>query len=270
MRRISAAFMAFTLSFSTMAELAGDQRDIANQLLSGDLGQLKAASQRIFKEEINNPELLDIAAEILLNKYPEAYSSEVDTLAWLARAIGSSENGRYYGVLSEVVSKTKINKLERHADKALDNLPGASGEQYVAGMYTLPEGAFEKEESSELVARLKELMLAGDLASLKQAAKEIVSTRTVDQELTDIAAEALLRNYPSATKAHIDTLAWLTNAIGSTGLARYKQVLQEVEDNSDFRKLRKYAEKNKDKLAENSVVQYQAGMFDQPMPDYTY
>jgi len=270
MRRISAAFMAFTLSFSAMAELTDGQQEIADQLLSGDIRQLKSASQRIFKDKISNPELLDIVAEILLTKYPEAYSSEVDSLAWLARALGASENGRYYDVLSEVVSKTKIDKLERHADKALDNLPSASSEQYVAGMYTLPEGAFEKEESSELVARLKKLMLAGDLASLKQAAKEIVSTRTADQELTDIAAEALLRNYSSATKAQIDTLAWLTNAIGSTGLARYKKVLQEVEDNSDFRKLSKYAEKNKAKLAEDNVVQYQQGMFDQPMPDYTY
>lgn len=270
MRQISAAILACALSFSAVAELTGDQLEISEQLLSGDLRQLKTASQRIYKQELSSPELLDIAAEILLKKYPEAYVSEVDAIAWLARAIGASENGRYYGVLSEVASKTKFDKLERHADKALDNLPGATGEQYVLGMYKLPEGVFEKEESSELVARIKELMLAGDLSSLKQAAKEIVSTRTADEQLTDIAAEALLQNYPSATKSQIDTLAWLTNAIGSTGLARYRQVLQEVEDNSDFRKLRKYAAKNKDRLAEENVEQYQAGMFDLPMPDYSY
>lgn len=270
MRVISTAILALFFSFGAMAELTSNQQALADQLLSGDLRQLKAASQRIFKEEISNPELLDIAAEVLLTKYPDAYTSDVDTLAWLARAIGASENGRYYGALSEVVNNTKIDKLERHAEKALKNLPGAEGEQYLAGMYKLPEGVFEKEESSELVARLKELMLAGDLASLKRAAKEIVGSRTVDQELTDIAAEALLLTYPSATKAQIDTLAWLTNAIGSTGLARYRQVLQEVEENSDFRKLRGYAEKNKEKLAEKDVEQYQQGMFDQPMPEYSY
>ncbi|NVK56200.1 MAG: hypothetical protein HWE26_11320 [Alteromonadaceae bacterium] len=270
MRRISAAIMALFLSFGAMAELSGEQRYLADQLLSGDLTQLKSASQRIFKQAIRNPELLDIAAEILLTKYPDAYTSEVDTLAWLARAIGASENGRYYGVLSEVISNTKFDKLERHADTALDNLPGAEGEQYVAGMYKLPEGVFEKEQPAERVARLKTLMLAGNLTSLKRAAKEIVSTRTIDQELTDIAAETLLLNYPSATKAQIDTLAWLTNAIGVTGFARYRQVLQEVEDNSDFRKLRRYAEKNKDKLTDEKAEQYQKGMFVQPIPAYTY
>ncbi|MDC8829450.1 hypothetical protein [Alteromonas gilva] len=270
MRRMSAAIMAVLLSFSAMGAFTDEQQQLADQLLSGDLGQLKSASQRIFKEGIKHPELSDIAAEILLVKYPDAYSSEVDSLAWLARAIGSTENGRYHGVLSEVVNSTKIDKLARHAEKALDNLPGAEGEQYIAGMYTLPKGVFEKETTSELVARLKKLMLRGDLASLKRAAKEIVSTKTVDQTLTDIVAEALLLNYPAATKAQIDTLAWLTNAIGSTGLARYKQVLQQVEDNSDFRKLRKYAEKNKAKLADEEVEQYQQGMLKLPLPAYTY
>ena len=84
-----------------------------------------------------------------------------------------------------------------------------------------------------------------------------------------VTAEALLRLYPTATKAHIDTLAWLTNAIGSTGMARYKYALREVDENSEFRKLRKYAAKNLSKLADEDVVQYQQGMFDQPMPDYT-
>lgn len=270
MKHLLIAMTVFVLSFSTHADVDDQHQRLADMILSGDMKQLKVASKTIYESKISDPALLDIAAEVLLKKYPDVYASDVDTLAWLSRAIGASENGRYYSALSEVVNKTEFDKLERHADKALDMLPGEEGEQYVAGMYQLPEGIYEKEAASSLVVRLKSLMLAGDLKSLKQAAKEMVSTRTKDQMLADIAAEILLENYATAQKNQLDTFAWLSNAIGSTGSARYTEALREIEENSEFKKLRKYAEANREKLAEETAVQYQRGMFDEPLPDYAY
>ncbi|MBU3020490.1 hypothetical protein [Aestuariibacter sp. A3R04] len=270
MKHFLIAMAAIVLSFTTVAAVDSKYQPLADMILSGDIKQLKIASQRIYENRVSDPALLDIAAEVLLKKYPDVYASEVDTLAWLSRAIGASENGRYYSVLAEVVSKTQFDKLERHAEKALDMLPGKEGEQYVAGIYQLPEGIYEKEAVSTLVVRLKSLMLAGDLKSLKQGAREMVSTRSKDQVLSDIAAEILLTHYAKAEKHQIDTFAWLANAIGSTGSARYIETLREIEENSDFRKLRGYAEKNREKLAEETVEQYKRGMFDEPLPDYLY
>lgn len=270
MRYITAVVMSFAMSFTVMAELGPKEQKLADMLLSGDMNQLKAASKDIYSAEISDPELLDISAEILLKKYPRATRLDVDTLAWVARSIGASENGRYYGVLSEVVESTDINKLERHAEKALDDLPGAGGEQYIAGMYPLPEGLYSEEPKADVIVRLKEKMLDGELGSLKQVAQEMAAKELKSEILCDIAAEILLTNYATAQKNQLDTFAWLTNAIGSSGMAQYRDTLSEIEKNAGARKLRRYAEKNLDRLPEVTVEQYQQGMFDEPLPNYLF
>ena len=270
MRYIASALLACFLSFNALAELGPKEQELADMLLSGDMRQLKTAAQSIYRDEISDPALLDIAAEILLKKHPNATRGDVDTLAWVARSIGASENGRYYSVLTEVVESTKIDKLERHADKALDNLPGAEGEQYVAGMYALPEALYSNEADADAVDRLKGKMLEGDLRSLKEAAQEMASKALSNAQLCDIAAEILLTNYKTAEKSQLDTFAWLTNAIGNSNMARYRDVLSEVEQNAEVRKLRRYAEKNLDKLPEEPVEQYRKGMFDEPLPEYLF
>ena len=270
MRYFYSTLLALLLSFNAVAELSPGQQKLADMMLSGEIRQLKVAAQRIYDEEISDPALMDIAAEILLTTYPHAYSSDIDTIAWLARAIGASENDRYYDVLTEVINNTDNSKLERHADSARDDLPDPVSEQYVAGMYRLPDNLYAKEDNATRDKRIKQLMLAGDLSSLKQGAKEIVNTGTKSQMLTDIAAEILLTHYPTAQRHQIDTLAWLTNAIGSTGSARYVDALKEVEENSDFRKLRSYAEDNREKLGEADSEQYQQGMLGLAIPSYEF
>lgn len=270
MRYLSTGAMALILAFNAVAKLEPEEQKLADMLLSGDMTQLKSASKQIYNSEISEPELLDIGAEILLKKYPDAVRSDIDSLAWLARAIGASENGRYYNVLSEVVEHAQNDKLERHADTALDELPGAEGEQYVAGGYALPEGLYTKDTDAEVISRLKQKMLAGDLSNLKQAAREMASRELRSEILGDIAAEILLTHYKEVKKNQVDTFAWLTNAIGRSKMARYRDVLREIEDNGEFRKLRRYAESNLDELPEEAAEQYQKGMFNEPIPDYTF
>ncbi len=270
MKRIFCTLITVLFSFTAVAELSDSEQKLADRLLTGELREVKVAAQRIYDQQISNPELIDIAAEILLKKYPHAYSTEVDTLAWVARAIGASENARYYGVLTEVISNTEHTKLQRHAEKARDDLPEPTGNQYKAGMYQLPATLFAKEDKSDQVTRIKELMLDGELSRLKQAAREIASMQVKDQTLLDIAAEILLTHCATVQKHQIDTFAWLTNALGSSGSARYAHALMTVEEQSNFKKLRRYAEKNREKLGAPSGEQYKAGMFDAPLPNYNY
>ena len=270
MRYLMSAAMALVLSFNALAELSPKEQKLADMLLSGNMTQLRAASKQMYNEKLSNPELLDIAAEILLKKYPHATRSDIDPLAWLARAIGASENGRYYSALSLVSSNTTNDKLERHTETALEELPGIEGEQYSAGMYALPDTLYSNEVDADLVSRLKEQMLAGNLSSLKKAAQEMASRELRSQELCDIAAEILLTHYATAQKNQLDTFAWLTNAIGQSGMPRYRDTLREIEENSEIRKLRRYAEKNLEVLTNRNTVQYQKGMFDEPLPDYSF
>ncbi len=270
MKYAVAAIMALLLSFNVLADLTAQENRLKDMLLSGDMTQLKTASKQIYNAKVANPEVLDIAAEILLKKYPYATRSDIDPLAWLARAIGASENGRYYSVLAEVIANTSNAKLERHAETALEDLPGSTGEQFVAGMYALPEGLYSKEADADVVRHLKEKMLAGDLSNLKQAAKEMTAKEIRSQVLGDLAAEILFTHYASTRDNQLDTFAWLTNAIGASGMGRYRDLLREVERNGNHRKLRRYAEKNLEALSGEATEQYQKGMFSGPLPEYAF
>ncbi|MBL4851590.1 MAG: hypothetical protein JKY90_04830 [Gammaproteobacteria bacterium] len=123
-------------SMSSQAELNPIEQTVVDMMLEGDLRQLKAAVRRVHDAEIFNTEVLDVAAEIMLVTYPDTYKAELDTLSWLAKALGESGNNRYYGVLSEVVDKTRFKKLRNHSKKSLKKLkpPADSDIQYKAGM----------------------------------------------------------------------------------------------------------------------------------------
>ncbi len=102
-------------SISSQAELSSTEKTVVDMMLEGDLRQLKAAVRRIHDAEMFNTEILDVAAEIMLVTYPNTYQAELDTLSWLAKALGKSENNRYYEVLSEVVDQTRFKKLRNHS-----------------------------------------------------------------------------------------------------------------------------------------------------------
>lgn len=269
MKKVNAMLAALLMSFNAAAELTTEEQKVAEMLLSEDLSQLKIAAQIVSRREMTNPELIDIMAEVLLRKYATAYPNEIDTLAWMARAIGSTENGRYYTAINQVVESTDNRKLRRHADSALDDLDDPEGIQYIAGMYKLPDGLYEIESDAERHARIKKLLLAGDLASLKEGAQAIVGAKVQNTELTDIAAEVLIRNHTTATDNQIDTLAWVARALGQSKSGRYVHVLMVVEENGVHRKLRNYAESALDDHGEAQGEQYKQGMLGFEVGTYT-
>jgi hypothetical protein len=76
-----------------------------------------------------------VAAEVLLQNYASA--SDPDALAWVAKALGKSHNGRYYGVLKEVNESKADKKVRKYTAAALKEIGAASGEQYVKGKVNL-------------------------------------------------------------------------------------------------------------------------------------
>lgn len=270
MKKISAILTGLLITFGAHAELTPDEQKVADMLLSEDLNQLKVAAQTVSRQEMSNIELIDIMAEVLLRKYEGAYPNEIDTLAWMARAIGTTENGRYHAALSEVVNNSDNRKLRRHADSALDDLDDPEGVQYVSGMYQLPEGLYAKESDAERDARIKQLLLAGDLASLKEGVQAIVGANIQNTELTDIAAEILISNHSNANDNQIDTFAWTARALGQSTSGRYYHVLLEVEENGAHRKLRNYAEDALDDHGEAQGEQYKQGMLGMEVGTYSF
>lgn len=135
------AFIAL-FSISAQAKLDPIEQHAINLMTKGDLRSLKQGAKHVHRNHITNPAVLDVAAEVLLQLYPTAYKAQLDTLSWLARAIGQSRNGRYYTALSEVADKGTFKKLRRHARKALKQIAGPEGKQYAKGMRKIPKNRY--------------------------------------------------------------------------------------------------------------------------------
>jgi len=138
MRILVAIGLSMLAANSAWALDAAGQRYI-EQMTQGSMHSVKSAAQSMYNTRESNTEVLDVAAEVLLKNY--ANSPDSDTMAWLAKALGRSHNGRYYNVLKEVADGGSDKRLRKHANSALKELGGPSGEQYTRGMANLDKAA---------------------------------------------------------------------------------------------------------------------------------
>jgi hypothetical protein len=115
---------------------ASGQRYV-DQLVQGGPVSIREAAQSIYHSGYRETEALDVAAEVLLQKYRTASdNTTADALAWVCKALASSGNGRYKPVLAEVVANSNNRKLDRHCEKAAGSL-SAGGTPYTAGSVNL-------------------------------------------------------------------------------------------------------------------------------------
>jgi hypothetical protein len=113
-----------------------------DRMAKGGPESVRDAAESIFQTRYNDPEVLDVAAEVLLQKYAtaEAGFGYADSLAWICKALGISGNARYKAALTEVSDKAANRKLRGHCEKASDALPkkaDASVVPYTVGMVNL-------------------------------------------------------------------------------------------------------------------------------------
>jgi hypothetical protein len=108
-----------------------------DQLVQGGPVSIRQAAQSMYHSGVRDTEVLDVAAEVLLQNYRSASSNnDTDAYAWVCKALGTSGNGRYKPVIAEVVANSNNRKLDRHCAKAEKDLP-AGGAAYRAGSVNL-------------------------------------------------------------------------------------------------------------------------------------
>lgn len=131
---LSAGFAALLTMSSAWALDASGQR-YTTMLASGGPGTISNAAQDIFNTGMKDPEVLDVAAQVLVDLESKTLLSGefADAASWLCKAIGISGNGRYRAVLESVV-KADINKKTRKwCDKSADQLPKGAADAFVPG-----------------------------------------------------------------------------------------------------------------------------------------
>ncbi len=107
-------------------KFSDDMNRYANILRSDDLLLLRVGAKRVYfdsKEDI----LLELLAQQLRANYARRDVSDderVDSIAWMAKALGSSRNEKYTALLREVAGKADASTVRRHATEALQKYYG--------------------------------------------------------------------------------------------------------------------------------------------------
>lgn len=165
-----------------------------DQLLQGGPVSVSQAAQSIYHTGYRDQEVLDVAAEVLSQKYRSATSnSEADAYAWVCKALASSGNGRYKTLLSQVAAADN-RKLQRHCSKAADSLS--------AGASSFAPGSVNLERYRSGAATSAQPATQAVAPQGKGSISNVVVGMTMDE------VNALL-GAPSSTYAHQTGKAWI-------------------------------------------------------------
>jgi hypothetical protein len=125
---------------SAFAALNEVDKQYLDQLLKGGWSTLQQVGENMFNTSYSNTEVLDVAAQVALEKYQQTGDdfTTVNSIAWLCRGLGSSGNNRYRPVLEKIATDKSVHrKLRGHCEKAAKQLPKGSVNPYVAGTVNL-------------------------------------------------------------------------------------------------------------------------------------
>lgn len=107
-------------------KFSDDVNRVANMLRSNDLLLLRVGAKRVYfdsKEDV----LLELLARQLRANYARSDLNDrerSDSVAWLAKALGSSRNDKYVALLQEVEKKATAQAVVTHANEALGKYYG--------------------------------------------------------------------------------------------------------------------------------------------------
>ena len=139
-QRFFVLILASLFTSSAFAEMNDLDKGYVEQIIKGGWGTLRQVSENMVNTSYSNAEVLDVLAEVTLEKYPQTGTdfSTVDSVAWMCRALGASNNNRYRPILEKISDDKSVHrKLRAHCEKAAKQLPKGSTNSYVAGTVNL-------------------------------------------------------------------------------------------------------------------------------------
>ncbi len=202
MNKGSAIALTLALGATAMQAQALDpsgQRYV-DQLVQGGPVSIREAAQSIYHTGYRDQEVLDVAAEVLLQQYRSANdNTSSDAMAWVCKALGNSGNGRYQPLLREVVANSGNRRLDRHCEAAAENLP-AGGVAYQAGSVNL--AAYRQGQGRPAASSAPAAAAAPAVAQGSGTFDHVRVGMSMDE------VNALL-GAPSATYSHVTGKAWI-------------------------------------------------------------
>lgn len=191
------ALSAILLCASTLASaLTPMEESYIYKITQGTSAGLSSGARSILNDANKNPEVLDVLAEVVLQSYNKG-DAYVSAVSYASRALGESNNGRYFSTVSQVASGNGHRKMRKHAKKAAKKLSGLdTSNQYSQGSVDLPR---VKKQAEKRRARLAK--------NLKPAeGHETIAIVTPGMSYSQIMARC---GPPTSTTAYVTGKAWI-------------------------------------------------------------
>jgi hypothetical protein len=171
-----------------------------DQLTRGGPVSIREGAQNIYHTSNTEQEVLDVAAEVLAQKYRSATDRGwIDAMAWICRALGASGDGRYKAIVGQAAKDGPHRSIKGHCGKAEDALPAATAGSYQAGSVNL-----ERYRSGQSGAAPKAAAPAPKAAPAAQGSGSLASVRE-GMSLDEVSA---IMGQPTGTYSHETGKRW--------------------------------------------------------------
>ncbi|GEM_PF-1132668 len=99
---------------------------------------------------------------------------------------------------------------------------------------------------------------------IRHEIQELYRNELKDREILDVAAQRLWEGRHAEDDPMLDAMAWICQLLGQSGDARYRELLDEVAEISEVRKLHRHAANNRERLREGSDEPFRPAADEEP------
>ncbi len=197
----------------------------------------KHLCQKIMWSGLSDPSLFDLIEQDLLRRSKsQRDKGEVDNVAWLLKALGSSGQTKYITTLQNLTTHNN-SKIVKYAKEGLNLI-----QQYAKWNPIISNSSNFHPEKSEVINHYANMIRSDILELNVLAGKRIFAEKIRDNYLYKILSEKILSGHklvPSKDKMKIAAYAWMMRASALTNIA----TVAEVKATGTNKKLKSYAKK---------------------------
>ncbi|MEZ9233958.1 hypothetical protein [Shewanella sp. 10N.286.52.A9] len=236
--------IALIASFSLLSPIAQADtytKEEYQQIFAGDdTYKQEQAIESIFFVGLNDPSTYQSIKTKIDTLLPSAKDKHViDNIAWLIKGLSYSGDPQFREYLNQLAQGDAHKKIRKYAKRALADL--SKFEQWNPILQDKSQYNPEQSHRANVYAAA---LRSDNLELMRTTAKRIANERLFDNYmLQQLAAQLSPMRLIDDNKLAIDTYAWITRALATSGNEDFKADVEAVAQNAKQKKLRKYATK---------------------------
>ncbi|MCL1047404.1 hypothetical protein L2737_19060 [Shewanella electrodiphila] len=227
--------------FSSMTLAKTYTTEEYQQIFAGDdTYKQQQAVESMILVGLEDPSIYNtIQAKIVAQMHTATDKHAIDNTAWLIKGLGYSGDPQYHDFLLTLSEGYAHKKIRKYAKRAVDDLS-----KFQVWNVILQDKTHYDNKQPHRQNIYAAALRGDDLELMRIAAKRIANEYLFDDfMLEQLATQLKPMRLMDDSKLAIDTYAWVTRALASSGNEKYKPVVEAVSQTAEQKKLRKYATK---------------------------